>query len=74
MQVSLFIDTEEKVVMLAAPLPREVEGEKLRGTFRAFIHPGEDFHGFTYEELLAMGTGKHELTFPHSGSPQESAT
>ena len=74
MQVSLLYDPTEKVIMVAAPLPREVNGAKVRGTFRAFIHPGEDFHGYTYEELLALGSGKHELTFPHAASTREKAS
>ncbi len=65
MTVFLFISSVEEVIMLSAFLPPEINGVKVRGMLKVFIHPGEDFHGYTYEELRAMGAGKHELVFPH---------
>jgi hypothetical protein len=69
MTVFLFIDPDEATIMLSAPA-RSEDG-RTRGTLRRFLHPGEDFHGYTYEELLALGPGKHELTFPHPALPKE---
>ncbi len=59
MQVFLFVSSVEEVIMLSAPA-RSEDG-RTRGTLRAFIHPGEDFHGYTYEELKTMGAGEHFL-------------
>lgn len=62
MIVFLFVDPDEDEIMLSAPA--ESEDGTARGTLRAFLHPGEDYRGYTYEELLHLGPGRHELLFP----------
>jgi hypothetical protein len=34
---------------------------RTRGKCIEIIHPGEDFHGHPYEELVRLGDGEHNL-------------
>jgi hypothetical protein len=46
--------------------------EAVKGHVVCHIAPGENYAGYTYEDLLALGTGMHEMTFPKPGVPAPS--
>jgi hypothetical protein len=59
MTVYLFCDPEASTVQVVAPAISQ-DGT-VRGKLTEFVRPGEDFLGHTYEDLMRLGHGRHEL-------------
>ncbi len=57
MTVFLVCDAEEQTVLVQATL----EGNTGKGHIREQVRPDEDFFGHTYDELMRLGSGRHEL-------------
>jgi hypothetical protein len=62
MTVILFVDREKEVVHLMSQVV-SADG-RTKGKIQIALQPGEDYHGYTYDMLVRLGPGKHELTFP----------
>ena len=59
MTAYLFCDRESQGVQVLVPLVSE-DG-LTKGKIIKVVRPGEDFHGYGFEELMRLGNGKHEL-------------
>jgi hypothetical protein len=66
--VYLFCDPASQLVFLRVPVVSE--GGAIKGAIVEEIHPGEDFFGYDYEALSALGNGKHELETKQDAPPK----
>ena len=66
MLVGLYVPPDEELVWVLI----RSQDEHVRATIRAPVEPGGSYHGCTYEQLRALGSGAHDLTFP---APHEEA-
>jgi hypothetical protein len=64
MLVGLYVPPDEELVWVII----RSQDEDVRATVRAPVEPGGSYHGYTYEQLRALGSGAHDLIFP---APQE---
>jgi len=46
-----------------------VRGPGIIGDFHHSVKPGDDFLGWSYDELLALGEGRHELADKSKAAP-----
>jgi hypothetical protein len=60
--VYLFCDAEAQEVMLMAPA--DSPDGRVKGNMLEFVRPGGEFLGHSYEELRALGNGRHDLALP----------
>jgi hypothetical protein len=59
MTVYLFCNHEDRGVQVILPIVSE-DG-RTRGKGVDIIRPGDDFFGHTYEDLIRLGDGEHEI-------------
>jgi hypothetical protein len=72
MRVFLVHDPEANHILLRARL--ELDHPKGVGKLLVRVRPGESYKGYSYEQLVELGTGTHDLVFLRPASTQQPAS
>jgi hypothetical protein len=72
MLVFLIHDPEAGHIMIRGRL--ESAAPRGVGHLVVQVRPGESYKGYTYEHLVKLGTGTHDLVFPRPASSQQQAS
>ena len=60
--MKFYLRVDEGFVIVRARV--ETEDEDVEGDFHQHVHPGEEFLGHSFEQLVELGSGKHEIVEP----------
>ena len=68
--VNVSIEMRGEVVLVGAP-PIDSGND---GDLIHFVRPGQDFSGVTYDRLLELGEGEHEVEMPWDSNENDSSS
>lgn len=64
MRVTIQVDLAERVVLILKTVGFTGDGDEIVGDFELAVHPGESIGDLSYDDLVAMGDGEHDIPDP----------